>query len=105
MAGRSWTRKRAAMWQRQGIMLLRPDEDPRSAAIGYRDGAAVPLLRRFRGTLEAAARPADARTRSPSVAGDRRSGGYRLRAGVAAGARPFGFAPEPQADRLSARRG
>src|SRR5438132_13736619 len=93
------------MWRWGGIVLSPiPITAPiRRTKVSH--GAAVPLLRRFRGALEAAARGADAGTGGARMARDRRSGGDRLRAGLAPRARPPGVAAEPQADPLAGCRG
>src|SRR2546428_8123598 len=85
------------MWRPRPIVLSRSPVTSGLPRTGYADGSAVPLIRRFRRALEAAARPADAGTRDPGVAGGRQPGGYRLCLGVAAPARALGAAAKPPA--------
>ena len=93
----------------QHCAITSSDDRPQSfrdlRTIRCSDGIAVSLLSRLRGTLEAAAGPADAGTRGADMARDRRSGRDRLRAGLAPRARITGIATEPEADPLPRRRG
>src|SRR5260370_17679957 len=80
------------------------DDRPQCSHKGIANGTAVPLLHRFRGALEAAARPVDARTRGADMAEDRRSCGDRLRAGLSPPTRIPAITAQPQADPLPRRR-